>query len=707
MGQLGLVVVAIVLFHIVFGLPLLAAGASYWVEPRGDMASMMAGHYAVIDHPWRFPPAVTGALRGEATPVSIVYSDSLPWLTIAMKALGVGHVFNVLGLFMLASYVAQPLAMVALLRASGVTRLSTLMLGGLIALFFPPWLARQFGHIALAGHWVLILGLAWSVQVARLGLSTRRTIEITALALLAAGTHPYHVVPVTACLGAGLLSEVLQGRGNAWRQAVVTIAAYAAALALSMALLGYGGGGMSGGGGALGVYSMNVLGPVLPQASTLAGQTWNGAWFTGTLDANGAQTFEGYAYLGAGALLAILVAGAIGVARLARGERPAPGTWRRFGPLVAALVVLTLYAIGPRPYLGMRLLFDVGRPSGVFGDLIGLFRAHGRFFWVAGYGAIAYAVVRIDTLEPARLRIGLLAAAVVLQAADMTQMIKGVRTIYEPTSPYYDAVIRSDPAFEGRPWRFQPLVECLDGGMDAWTIIQMSHQALRRHGVSNSGPLARALKVDCEVEKAALVDAAPNDRTITAVIGDRLERPDLFEKFEGRSDCYAFARGLLCGRGLSAVPGLEPYIPISADRLAAAPVISLEGVRPAALGAGWSLPEPRGTWTDGRSAWLTIDGRGATDFVLIFTIVSIGPSADGSQRVDVAVDGRVLRTARLRPGVFTVRIEGAPAARPTRVELRLPEAAYPPNYKGKADPRLLGIGVSQIRVVPLGSAASR
>ena len=701
MGQLGLVVVAIVLFQVVFGLPLLAAGAPYWVEPRGDMASMMAGHYAVIDHPWRFPPAETGALRGEATPVSIVYSDSLPWLTIAMKALGLGHVFNVLGLFMLASYVAQPLAMVALLRASGITRLSTLVLGGLIALFFPPWLARQFGHIALAGHWVLILGLAWSVQVARFGLSPRRTIEIAALAALAAGTHPYHVVPVAACLGAGLLSEVLQGRGNAWRQAAVTMVACAAALSLSMWLLGYSGGGMSGGGGALGVYSMNVLGPVLPQASTLAGQKWNGAWFTGTLDANGAQTFEGYAYLGAGALLAILVVGVLGVARLARGERPAPGTWRRFGPLVAALVVLTLYAIGPRPYLGMKLLFDIGRPSGVVGDLIGLFRAHGRFFWVVGYGAIAYAVVRIDKLEPARLRIGLLAAAALLQAADMAQMIRGVRTIYEPTPPYYDAVIRTDPAFEGRPWRFQPLVECVNGGMDAWTIIQMSHQALRRHGTSNSGPLARALKVDCEVDKAATADAAPGDRTITAVIGDRVERPALFEAFKSRSDCYAFTRGLLCGRGLSQA-GLQPYVPVSPGQLAAAPVIRLDqGLKPAALGPGWSLPEQHGVWTDGKVAWLTLDGQGATDFVLVLDVIDVGPSADRSQRLEVALDGRVINRSRVRPGSLALRIEGAPVGRPTRLELRLPDAAEPPPFHGVRDPRLLGLGVSAIRVVPL------
>ena len=145
-----LVLAAIGLFQIVLGLPLLSAGHAYWLEPGGDMATMMAGHYAIIDHPWHFPLGVTTALRGEALPTSIVYTDSLPWLTLTMKALGLGRVLNPLALFLLIAYVAQPLAMVALLRACGVTRLSSLLLGGLLSLFFPAWLSRQLGHIALA-----------------------------------------------------------------------------------------------------------------------------------------------------------------------------------------------------------------------------------------------------------------------------------------------------------------------------------------------------------------------------------------------------------------------------------------------------------------------------------------------------------------------------------------------------------------------------
>lgn len=692
--QLGLIVAALVLFHIVMGLPLLNAGAAYWIEPKNDMTTMMAGHYAVIDHPWRFPLTETTALRGEATPTTIVYTDSLPWLTIAMKALGLGRVVNPLALFLLISYVAQPLAMVALLRACGVKRTSSLLLGALIALFYPAWFVRQFGHIALAGHWLLILALAWSIQVSRLGLSRRRMVEITLIGVVALGVHPYHVIPILACFGAGLLSQLLQARGRVLRDVAVQILIFGAAMGLAAWILGYGeNGGQSGGGGAMGFYSMNVLGPILPQASAVAGQSWNGQWFTGTLDANGAQTFEGYAYLGAGVLLLALAAIVQTVLDLRRGVRPDSAFWPRFGPVIAAFIVLTLWAIGPKPYLGMRLLFDLPRPTGKFGDLVGLFRSHGRFFWIVGYGVLAWGVTRVDRLESQRVRMSLLLAAAALQVFDMTQMIRGVRTAYEPVASLYDPALRTDPAFEGRPWRFQPLVECVSG-QDGWTIVQMSGMALRRHGVSNSGPTARAFNVACEVEPAATVNAAPDDRTITAVIGDQAKQPALFDRFRRRSDCYVFMRGLLCGRGLSGT-GLAPYAPIPAEDIAAAPVIRMAGVRPDAVGEGWAPPEPRGTWSSAKTAWLIVDNA-TPDFVLVMNLVSIAPT--GPQRVEIRVDGRVMSSTKVAtPGVIAARIEGARAGGATRIEIRLPDAALP----GGGDPRYLGIGVDEIRVVPI------
>lgn len=702
-----LILAALVLFQIVVGVPLLSGAAPYWIEPKGDMATMMAGHWAVIDQGWRWPPTTTIALRGPETPLSIVYTDSLPWLTLAMKALGIGRSVNVLALFMLLSYIAQPLAMVALLRASGVTRPASLLVGGLIALLAPVWLVRQFGHIALGGHWLLILALAWSVQVARVGLTARRGIEIVALGFVAIGTHPYHLPPLTACLVAGLVAEGLQRRAHWPRQVAATAGGYGLALALAAWILGFSSGqGQSGGGGALGLYSMNILGPIWPQASTLFGQTWDGRWFTGTLDANGGQTFEGFAYLGGGVVLLLMVAAFRGGALLRARATPTTAFWLRFGPLVAAMVFLTLYAIGPKPYLGMRLLFDLPRPTDAAGDLIGMFRAHGRFFWTVAYALLALGVVQVDKIRRDATCTGLLSIAIVLQIIDVSQLILGVRDTYKPIEPVYDRVIQTDPAFEGRPWRFQPLVECVNGE-DGWTIVAMSAQALRRHGTSNSGPTARALPVDCKPAPEALVNAAPDDRTITVVVGDPRKDVERFKAFAGRTDCYAFKRGLLCGRDLEQAlttgPSRLALEAALAERIAAAPPIALYGARakPSILGKGWSQLEPAGTWTEAKTAILNLPPADTPKVLLAFEVVSVGPSKDGTQRVQAAVEGKVIASGVIRRGQLVLPLTGLKPGQPTQVELRLPDAAQPPPFNGVPDYRLLAMGVESIRIVPL------
>ena len=87
--------------------------------------------------------------------------------------------------------------------------------------------------------------------------------------------------------------------------------------------------------------------------------------------------------------------------------------------------------------------------------------------------------------------------------------------------------------------------------------------------------------------------------------------------------------------------------------------------------------------------------------MLFLNVIAIGPSKDDTQAIEVVLNGKVQRRTRITRGVFSVRISGATPGQPARVELRLPEAAMPPPFHGIPDPRLLGIGVNEIRVVPL------
>ena len=107
---LAVVVAAIGLFQHLIGFRLVGAHADFWRAPHNDMATMLAGQEAVFRHGWRFPLVATDRLLSP-TLLSTVYTDSIPWMTVALKATGLWHALNGLGLFFLISYALQPVAM--------------------------------------------------------------------------------------------------------------------------------------------------------------------------------------------------------------------------------------------------------------------------------------------------------------------------------------------------------------------------------------------------------------------------------------------------------------------------------------------------------------------------------------------------------------------------------------------------------------------
>ena len=91
-------VLAAGLFQIVFGWGMVGADAAYWRSPYGDMIAMLAGAEAIFRDPWTFPLTATQRLTAPDMS-SAIYTDSIPWLVVAMKALGLQSLFNPLGLF--------------------------------------------------------------------------------------------------------------------------------------------------------------------------------------------------------------------------------------------------------------------------------------------------------------------------------------------------------------------------------------------------------------------------------------------------------------------------------------------------------------------------------------------------------------------------------------------------------------------------------
>jgi len=676
---------------------LLSAGSPFWRAPAYDLPVMLSGYEAVVRAPLGFPPTVTRALVAPA-PISIVYTDSIPWLTLLFKATGVWRWLNPLGVFWLASYVLQPVAMVVLLRACGARRLATLSTGAVIALLTPVWLLRH-GHVALTAHWILMLALALAVASAREGLTRRRALGFAGLGALAAGVHAYHLPPVALCLLAAMGSEILLRRPQALRRSFVAGAAFTAALALSYWVLGYGvGAPPPPGAGALGEWSMNIVGLVLPQASAVFGQTFDGAGFSHGLDPTGGQAFEGYAYLGLGVLLLIAAACLLAVRR---GWAEAGGAvwWRRWGPLTVALVILFVAAVGPIPYLGARRLAQFRLPAAL--DALSVFRSHGRFIWTVTYALTAAALAQIERLGRPATALALMIAATGLQIADTREVRLEVRHRFSQTTQAgLPAGLEKDPAVQGRPWVFVPTHDCAQKDEDKLLVAQLTLAAVRAGGTSSGGGAVHGRGAVCRVEPDLLRDASPADRRITVA----LEGADpAFARIGARSDCRDFLRGLICGRGLEQLAGTRPHAvqPVPGGELLGAWRFD-EGERSPALVAGWAPPGPNGVWSDGPTALMRLappTADPARPTILELSAMSYVPPPGAWRPIEVRVRGRVVARWDVKVGTWRPYRAELPAGlvaagEPLEIEYAIANPARP----GAGDAHWIGLGVQALRL---------
>jgi hypothetical protein len=114
------------------------------------------------------------------------------------------------------------------------------------------------------------------------------------------------------------------------------------------------------------------------------------------LPLGGRDAFEGFVYLGAGGLLAVVAAIVHG------GGRKLGTRLIRHWPLVAILLLWSAYALGPRTDLGDQL-----------------FRAQARFLWPLFYVLVTAGIAAISRLGKPRWSVALVGLIFVIQAVDL------------------------------------------------------------------------------------------------------------------------------------------------------------------------------------------------------------------------------------------------------------------------------------------------
>lgn len=622
-----------------------------WRSPPPAAAAALAGSIAVQNGPWTFPFAATRSLDAP-TSVSIAQNDGVAWVTLSLKALGLQTVSPV-GLYLLLAYGLQGAGMLALLKAMGVRCFASLALGVGLALLVPGWIVAPLQAIGSAGEGLVLLGLATAVSSARQGLSPRRVLAFVWLSIAAIGLCPSLALAIAAMFMAAVGSELLQTYANVAvrRRMLEAVVRYILGCGVAAFVLGWG-----------------EPGELPPLGSPLSGGAGLGLGILGL-------------FLVALSLMILRRRLQIEVGLFAPSARQARLIIVRFGPLGLALVTLALLEV-----------------AGVVATSPSLLRP-------ALYLMIALSILHIDRSLPPRAQLVVTAALLVAQAPFAAAAGHKVIASYRaPPPPYLQTLDTS--ASDRRTWLVTSATACAAPtlGPAASTWPRLALLAVERRGVISWRPATEG----CALLEQLRTTLRPGGKQVIVLLGPPGAAAAAGQtEILARSDCYGFEAGMICAANLAAGPGLEPVAgPHARHVWVDDGIIPLDhGQKPSILARGWSVPEPKGIWSDGAEATLAFaapNPQGLVSVVVEVEALSFSSPNRPTQRVDVIVNGATLAQWRVTSDRYLTYSVAIPPRlivpnQPLVVRLALPDAASPAEtLPGAVDRRRLGIAVRRI-----------
>ena len=361
-----------------------------WVM-QSDWRIHFLGWHFFRRESWMWPPGRIDGYFHAPDGTAVGFTDSIPVVAFLLKPLSslLPDPFQYLGIWLLLCFILQGVFGVLLARIWTPDRSLQLVVAAFFVL--TPTLLIRAGHPSLCAHWLLLWTL-WLYFRGAVG-ERQHVAHYAASGLLAGLIHPYLAVMVLASQLAlaikdrhamGLMAGLVAVLSGWWASGLFTVS-----------------GTENLGAGGLGDYSMNLLSVITPSGwSTLLPEQPIGA---------PGQTFEGFQYLGAGALLLLTVAAALQI------RRTSGASIAYVAPVFVTSAICAVYALSPRVTAFDRVVVDL---TGPLLDRFAIFRATGRFFWPMAYLLMLWGVAAVLTRLGGRTALLLLSAVVALQLVD-------------------------------------------------------------------------------------------------------------------------------------------------------------------------------------------------------------------------------------------------------------------------------------------------
>ena len=520
LGGLAAILLGLVAFLILVGASTLIPTNIGWLNVA-DRAMHTLGWMFFRAAPSGMPPGASPHLGIELAS-SIGMVDGLPLFALPLKLLRdwLPDPFQYWGIWLLLSFMLQSLFAYAIARELRASEMLSLVAAAFV-LITPAFLFRVPMHLALSGHWTLLVALYLYVRR-----SPPAFWVWPFVVAVTASIHAYLLAMVLA-IWLAALAERLWTRRIAPRAAAIEFVFTLSVTGVVLWTAGFFGSDSMGNYG-YGDYKLNLLWPLLTY----------GHWSQIFPDLPHAKyDYEGLSFLGIG-ILALLA--------LAVAARPhlTPPFHRRWLPLMVVLLGMMVFAFSMNLQLSGVHVVTIPVPKWL-GDLASTFRSTGRFVWPLLYRVTIGAVVLIARRFRAAIALPLALVALVAQAADsapgllsFSSRIAGVSTTWDTplVSPFWERAasagytrIRVVPVQNpGRDWK--PLgYFAVTHGMDIDSAYlgrtdEKAMRDLRRHEaeVLASGAFEphTLYELDVPAALAAASRLAPDD--LLAIIDSRI-----------------------------------------------------------------------------------------------------------------------------------------------------------------------------------------
>lgn len=371
----------------------------------GDMTQHYLGWVAFRNSAWHFPPGMMDTLTYPHM-TSVIFTDSIPLMAVLFKCISpiLPENFQYFGWWGLMCLVLQGIFTARIMRNFIDGKISVVLISVLF-LFTPSMLFRMDKHMALAGQWIILLGLELIFVYERYRDNRKLYLAVALMGLLSSSTHIYFTLMNGIILVGICLVDILMKRQ--YKRSILLLGEYLCVSATVVWLLG----GLTGSnqlqGEGLGMYSLNLNALFNPMGYSNIYQELPLI--------NGGQQ-EGFTWLGAGFLF-LLPFSIILFLDCGRIKRIITAHREKIISLCVVAGIAMVLAISPTITMGEKKLFEIEISSQIE-NVWAIFRCCGRIAWIVVYIVMLCSCIMLSKISGSKRLVIVMVFTSLLQAYD-------------------------------------------------------------------------------------------------------------------------------------------------------------------------------------------------------------------------------------------------------------------------------------------------